>query len=143
MVKTYLVFILTISTIIGCKQEEQAVFNVNAEPLSITGEVAIGGWIGYGNFRFDLEDITANFSKDYVVSRSKKLQSNARSVQYSMPSVMRSEIMGDIASDLVEATVILDKAIAIKTEDEIKKELDAVIKIYLNLNKEINLQFAN
>lgn len=137
-------FVLICSILIsGCAQEPKNPFDMDSEALSTKAELVTTNWNGYGDFVFELKDLTENFTKDYAIEKTRILLSKSQAILYSMPSELRNETTQDRASDLVDATKELYNSMTSKSEEEIKEGLKKIVSAYTALNKEINYYTEN
>jgi len=122
----------------SCKEESSHKLSGPKETLSVDAEAKTISWVGYKTFSFELNEMIANFSKDYVLVNSKELVSTANSLVYSIPSEFRKEILSEKANRVLHLTMALDVAAKIESEKAVKAVLISLVEAYDRLNNEIN-----
>jgi len=130
--------LLLVTLVFACKTEPNNTLNTSKEPLSTEAEAKVVSWVGYKTFSFQLQEIAANFSKQYVVDNSQDLVSAANSLVYSMPNELRKEIMNEKASKVLKLTMALNVTAKIESEKAVKTVFKSLIDAYTSLNDEIN-----
>ncbi len=135
--KKIMILFLCCSHLLNCEQDK-GLFNVEVEPLSLDATVKVSAWIGYQDFSYELKNLIDYFHEMKSVQEDEKLLSAAQAVLYSMPNDMRSDIMNEKATELVNHTKALYNGMTAKSEGEITQDIQKIVNTYIALNKEIN-----